>query len=1201
MVYSPVPAPRNIRDRSSPLPESAQSPTNLDENSRVGQLNPTSIKARYVGPTHPETNEGLRSPEVPRKISSSIKQIQQDAARKRHPPVALNTRGYRNENPYYSSSANVVRYESPYGQRSEGAPPPLPPHPQGIQMDYAQQMANDFGPSSHRLSENVSHYQESPLATRQHSVHYSYQPISPGSEDTKGPRKVTTRDEHKEPVVVGATLNSERFVPGKLPIPAPPPQTYEIERDAIRKLREKARHLPPPVEETRFVKPVPKKEVVEIQYKPIVRKKETKKETKEVTVSELKEPSFPIVPPQATYEAEEPESSNFGEWIFESDVLRSDNKESRLRAQQLHENLYSRGVPAAVTPASPEQPSSLPIANIQKNIYEKATPPRRREKPAVQYVKQPWILTIRKELFFPYEQLDDIQEIDLVFAQIIADCRKQVPYRIRNYERDAISQILRSNNIPPAALDHPEEIAVEVKMHIIETVRKWPLYFCRLYAVVEERENDSVSRLLGVSESGVRLISRNVESTKEPLSISDHFDYRDIAEVHLEGSRHLKLVTRKGLSVLLRTDQAEQIRSVIEKYISGSGKTKTFVRATADYITNEPNLLSFKKGEIIQIISRNDSYAPASDNWLYGKIGNQYGNLPANYVQPLDAPLPNDALSELNSLSATFDEAEYGEHLPLDMEAAANADGRGDGKYTMMQFAMLYFRRPKNMINGDSFTAQRKKKDWTWKDIADKVKYTDRPISHSLLRLDSSEADKLAQESFLCIMRYMGDESLKRGQTLTDCVYELLMICHQYQPLRDEVYCQIIRQTTNNKSPRTDSSIKGWRLFSILTAYFDCSQVLKPYVFKYLADMANDPRRAYHGTALICLQNLAKTFKYGGRKFLLSGREIEATTMGKNLKRQLYHLPGGHKKVVNTKSVTVAEEIIQELCMELNIRSPAEQQEFCLCYILESESTMKLLSNDEYILDVCTELEHQKKDYFLLLKRTVWIHPLRLDNNLYIDVMFFQVVPDYIEGLLIAPKPVSLSAASLDDIARLGAYLHLSDKDGPSLVSPQNVLGLLPKSIITRRPAEQWAERINRKLAEIEPNMSPVEARAAFLELLEKWPLFGSTFFYMRNIIDGDKNTGECLLAVNKYGLKFLRLSTRETIAEFGLSQVLSTNKYSTANGMFLDVKVGNLIDQRTITLDTDKGGEISRLLGQYIYVDSENRGFIGGTEAEPI
>ncbi|VDN36185.1 unnamed protein product [Gongylonema pulchrum] len=193
-------------------------------------------------------------------------------------------------------------------------------------------------------------------------------------------------------------------------------------------------------------------------------------------------------------------------------------------------------------------------------------------------------------------------------------------------------------------------------------------------------------------------------------------------------------------------------------------------------------------------------------------------------------------------------------------------------------------------------------------------------------------------------MRYMGDENLKRGQTLTDCVYELLMICHQYQPLRDEVYCQIIRQTTNNKSTRADSSIRGWRLFSILTAYFDCSEVLKPYLFKYLIDMASDPRRAYHGTASICLQNLVKTFKYGGRKFLLSGREIEAITMGKNLKRQLYYLPGGHKQVVNTRAVTVVEEIIQQLCHDLNIRSPAEQQEFCLCYILEAGSGFFLLN-----------------------------------------------------------------------------------------------------------------------------------------------------------------------------------------------------------------------------------------------------------------
>ena len=50
-----------------------------------------------------------------------------------------------------------------------------------------------------------------------------------------------------------------------------------------------------------------------------------------------------------------------------------------------------------------------------------------------------------------------------------------------------------------------------------------------------------------------------------------------------------------------------------------------------------------------------------------------------------------------------------------------------------------------------------------------------------------------------------------------------------------------------------DSCQKGWRLFSIIAAYFTCSEVLKPYLFKYLESSAYDKRRAYHGTALVCL------------------------------------------------------------------------------------------------------------------------------------------------------------------------------------------------------------------------------------------------------------------------------------------------------------------------------------------------------------
>ncbi|VDN04137.1 unnamed protein product [Thelazia callipaeda] len=503
----------------------------------------------------------------------------------------------------------------------------------------------------------------------------------------------------------------------------------------------------------------------------------------------------------------------------------------------------------------------------------------------------------------------------------------------------------------------------------------------------------------------------------------------------------------------------------------------------------------------------------------------------------------------------------------------------------MMQFAMLYFRRPKGVsatINAGNYSldnTHKKKKDWTWKEIAEKVKFTNKPITHSLLRLDNNEADKLAQDAFMCIMRYMGDENLKRGQTLTDCVYELLMICHRYQPLRDEVYCQIIRQTTNNKSSKASSSIRGWRLFSILTSYFDCSLVFRPYLFKYLCDMASDPRRAFHGTALICLQNLAKTFKYGGRQFLLSGREIEAITMGKTLKRQLYHLPGGHRQVINTRSVTVVEEIIQQLCQELNIRSPAEQQEFCLCYILESEGKIKMLANDEYIMDICTKLEHDQKQYFLLLKRTVWIHPLRLDNARYIDVMFFQ-----------------------DDIARLGAFLYLADKERPARITAKNVSAMIPKTVYPIRTADQWIQRINTKLQLMQhQNLNQTEAKAHFLEVLEKWPYFGTTFFLVQNIIDGDEETGQCLLAINKHGIKAINIKDRGEIMKIELAEIMSTNGYSNQQNVFLDIKVGNQHKHKNISVKTEQGIEISRLLGQYIYVDSENRSFITGIEQQEL
>lgn len=81
---------------------------------------------------------------------------------------------------------------------------------------------------------------------------------------------------------------------------------------------------------------------------------------------------------------------------------------------------------------------------------------------------------------------------------------------------------------------------------------------------------------------------------------------------------------------------------------------------------------------------------------------------------------------------------------------------------------------------------------------------------------------------------------------------------------------------------------------------------------------------------------------------------------------------------------------------------------------------MKTLNNDEYILDVITELKAKEfnnddstNDYILILTRSVWIYPLRFDNQLYIDALFFQIMPNYIAGLLICVRNGNIMASIL--------------------------------------------------------------------------------------------------------------------------------------------------------------------------------------------
>ena len=145
----------------------------------------------------------------------------------------------------------------------------------------------------------------------------------------------------------------------------------------------------------------------------------------------------------------------------------------------------------------------------------------------------------------------------------------------------------------------------------------------------------------------------------------------------------------------------------------------------------------------------------------------------------------------------------------------------------------------------------------------------------------------------------MGDFQLTKTQREIDCVYFILQTLHHHKELIDEIYCQLMKQTTNNKSTNFDSCQKGWRLMSILCAYFKATDKLKPYLFKYLENNAYDTQRPFNGKnflnerfikklliiylckaiAQISFTSLLKTYKYGGRRNVPSQIELDSLSV----------------------------------------------------------------------------------------------------------------------------------------------------------------------------------------------------------------------------------------------------------------------------------------------------------------------------------
>ncbi|KAK6288463.1 hypothetical protein J4Q44_G00388370, partial [Coregonus suidteri] len=659
------------------------------------------------------------------------------------------------------------------------------------------------------------------------------------------------------------------------------------------------------------------------------------------------------------------------------------------------------------------------------------------------YTNIPWKIYLRKELdlleeivtytfsdLHPYPQEEIYQDergvvclcsilkttvntpvvLELLFRQIVHDTFSEACIRITQEERAKMKALFEEHQVGHGGDTQDER----VKKNIVTTARdSWEIYFSRLFPA-----SGSVGtgvQVVSVSHRGIKLLKMVRSSAVAPdyFKVLRPYSYADILFVSIPSKNMLEFnLTNEKL--ILFSAKAPQVKHMVDYFITELKKDSEYVVAVRNYITEDRTLLSFHKGDIIRLHSAEG----LEEGWRYGAVYGRWGVFPGECVQPVAAPdflvLPAERAEPRDrqgrvaasaAIAVAMGSTVAAHQLDLNTEAVVGygEDSRSlhlegpslqDSQYNMEEFSRKYYRQARRHSD-----QQNTKKGKLSRDPADTVQYSKSPLQESLIDFTDSNMNKVAADISLAVMKFMGDYPLK-GQTEQDLVSTILKQSGEYGLMKDEVYCQVMKQVTGNTSSKTDSCQRGWRLLYILTAFHRCSEVLKPFLLKFLLDTCSRPGVHYQGIAKACEQNLRRTFQYGGRIQHPNSMELKAMMAGRSSKRQLFLLPGGIERHLKIKTCSVSLDAIEELCNEIGLHRLESMDEYAIFLVTHRGQNVRPLNKREYILDIATEAEPVDSNYSLWFRRVIWTQPLKFDNELCVTMHYNQVLPDYLKALL---------------------------------------------------------------------------------------------------------------------------------------------------------------------------------------------------------
>uniref|UniRef100_A0A8C5HP89 Myosin VIIAa n=1 Tax=Gouania willdenowi TaxID=441366 RepID=A0A8C5HP89_GOUWI len=775
----------------------------------------------------------------------------------------------------------------------------------------------------------------------------------------------------------------------------------------------------------------------------------------------------------------------------------------------------------------------------------------------------PWRLFFRKEIFTPWHNAaDDQVATNLVYQQVVrgvkfgeyrcdrddlAELASQQYYI--DYGSDILLERLLSlipSYIPDREISSAKTVekwahfimaahkkgiytqnrmdSQKVKEEVVDFARhKWPLLFSRFYEAFKFSgpslpKNDLI---VAVNWTGVYFVDE-----QEQVLLELSFPEITAVSRKLQG-QSFTLATIKGDEFTFTSNNAEDIRDLVVTFLEGLRKRSKFVVALQDNPNSdgeESTFLTFLKGDLI-LLDQDCGEQVLNSGWAHGinERTNQKGDFPADCVYVL----PTMTRPQQEIVVRGEDDAGH------------------------------------NVLADRVMVTKNRGKDKMWS-------CTREPLKLPLLKKVVNH-EELSQDACISpMMKYMGDYPSKRTRSVNDLTDQIFETSLKAEPLKDEIYCQIIKQLTDNHV----NEEKGWELLWLCTGLFPPSNILLPHIQRFLQS------RKHHPLSADCMQRVHKALRNGSRKYPPHLVEVEAI---QHKTTQIFHkvyFPDDTDEAFEVESSTKAKDFCQNISTRLLLKSA---EGFSL-FVKISDKVISVPEGD-FFFDFVRHLtdwikkSRPAKDglvpsltYQVFFMKKLWTNTVPGKDS-FADSIFhyYQELPKYLRGY---------HKCSREEVFQLGALIYrvkYEDDKSHFPTIPKMLRELVPQDLIRQMSPDDWKRSLVAYFNK-QAGRSREEAKLLFLKVIYKWPTFGSAFFEVKQTTE--PNYPEILLiAINKHGVSLIDPKTKDVLITHPFTKI---SNWSSGNTYF-HITIGNLVRGSKLLCETSLGYKMDDLLTSYI------------------